>query len=336
MNLKDIANKAGVSAVTVSNVINGNHKKVSQETIDRVQKIIDEVGYQPNATARSLASKKSRIIAVVMPGLSERDTFCTNPYNNQMLGFLERYIRNKGYYIMTRSVKKLGDVVNLFMTWNVDGIIFLGPYDKDEDDILAKLKAPMVFADSYATRNDIANVAIDDHTGGYLAAKYLAAMGHKDIALVAPGMGESGVIRARYDGFKEGCEEAGIEFTNDDIFQSNTFYEEGKQAGKNVVLAKRNYSAVFALSDLLALGVMEGIRMIGKSVPEDISVMGFDGIVECDFSYPKLTTISQNMELKANCLGDKLFEMIENDTIVTGTTILNVELKDGMSVAKHL
>lgn len=335
MNLKDIAKKAGVSSVTVSNVINGNHKKVSQETIDRVQKIIDEVGYRPNATARSLASKKSRIIAVVMPGLSANDTFTTNPYNNQMLGFLERYIRNKDYYIMTRSVNKLGDVVSLFSTWNVDGIIFLGPYDNDEDDILAKLNAPMVFADSYATRHDIANVAIDDYNGGYLAAKYLSTMGHRDIALVSPGMGESGVIRARYDGFRAGCNEAEIEFSENDIFYSNTFYEEGRQAGKNLVLARRDYTAVFALSDLLALGVMDGIRTVGKKVPEDISVMGFDGIPECDFSYPKLTTISQNLELKAKRLGDKLFEMIESETAVTGTEIINVELKDGMSVIKR-
>ena len=88
MNLKDIAKIAGVSSVTVSNVINGNHDKVSKETIEKVQKIIDENHYLPNATARSLASKESRIIGVVIPNLSEDEVFSVSPYNTQILALL--------------------------------------------------------------------------------------------------------------------------------------------------------------------------------------------------------------------------------------------------------
>lgn len=333
MNLKDIAREAGVSAVTVSNVINGNHHKVSQETIERVMKIIEEHDYRPNAMARSLASKKSRIIAVVIPNLSDDDDFASSPYYAHMLSHLEKYIRSRGYYMMTRCVGACGEVVSLFSTWNVDGIVFLGPYDKEEDAILAKLKVPMVFVDSYNTRKDIANVGIDDHKGGYLMGRYLIGLGHREIAFVTPKMEESGVIRSRYEGFVEACKEQNVPFTNENVFIASTFYDEGVRVGKQIPFDKKKFTAVAAMSDLLAFGVMKGLHLTGVRIPEDISVIGFDGLPECDYAYPQLTSISQNIVEKANRAGELLFQMVEDSKDVAANIILDVELKDGDSVA---
>lgn len=334
MNLKDIAKMAGVSAVTVSNVINGNYNKVSQETIKRVLKIIEENDYKPNATARSLAMKKSKIIGVVIPNLSESDDFATSPYYAHMISHLENYIRRKGYYMMTRCVGKCGEVVSLFATWNVDGIIFLGAYDNEENEILGKLKVPMVFVDSYTTREDIVNIGIDDKKGGYLAARYLLGMGHKNIAIAASHTEESGVVRNRVEGFREACREFNVKHTESDHFLANTFYEEGVRVGKQIALSKKKYTAVFALSDVLAFGVMEGLRLTGLRIPDDVSVIGFDGLPECDYSYPRLTSISQNLKEKAEKVGDYLFQMIEEETEITGSEVIDVDLKEGQSVKR--
>lgn len=334
MNLKDIAREAGVSAVTVSNVINGNYNKVSSETRMRVEKIIEEKGYRPNATARSLAMKKSKIICVIIPNLSVDDVFSSSPYYVQMLANLEYYIRQKGYYMMTRCVGKCGEVVELFSTWNVDGVIFLGAYDKEEDAILDKLKVPMVFVDSYTHRKDMVNVGIDDHRGGYLAAKYLLGMGHRQIAFAAPQMEESGVVRSRYNGFVEACEEYGVEITPEDYFVGFTFFEEGVRVGKQISFAKKKYTAVAAMSDVLAFGIMEGLRFAGKKVPQDVSIIGFDGIQECLYSHPTLTSIYQDMSAKSKKVADYLFQMIEEETVLSVNDIIDVDLKEGNSVIK--
>ena len=104
MNLKTIAKLAGVSTVTVSNVMNGKYNKASRETIERVQKIIEETGYHPSATARSLIMKPSRIIAVVIPNLHEDESFSDSPYNVQILGYLERYIRSHAVDVVVLTI----------------------------------------------------------------------------------------------------------------------------------------------------------------------------------------------------------------------------------------
>lgn len=337
MNLKDIAKEAGVSAVTVSNVINGNHHKVSKETIERVQKIIAENNYTVNATARSLAKKKSNIICVVIPYLSDEDDFASSPYYSHILAHLEKYIRNRGYYMMTRGVGKCSEVVSLFATWNVDGIIFLGAFNSEEDGILEKLRVPMVFVDSYNDRTDLVSVGVDDYKGGYLAARYLIGKGHRDIFFVGPHSDDSEVINARYNGFCEACKEKDVPIGPNRTFYANTFYDEGVRVGKEIAFAKEKCTAVAAMSDILAIGIMAGLRMSGLNVPEDISIIGFDGIPEGKYAYPALTTVSQNLDLKAKAVGDYLFRMIEEaedneKESSRSNEILDVEIVEGQSV----
>ena len=126
MNLKTIAEKAGVSTATVSNVINGNHHKVSQDTVDRVQKIIRELNYSPNATARSLASKESRIIGLIVPNMG--DFRSMDPYTMHMLSLFEQAIRKENYYLMVRCVDRCREIAQMVNSWNVDGVVLLGAF----------------------------------------------------------------------------------------------------------------------------------------------------------------------------------------------------------------
>ena len=334
INLQTIAKLAHVSKVTVSNVINGKHDKASKETIERIQKIIEVTGYRPSATARSLSMKQSRIIGVVIPYLYADESFDGRPYNAHMLGYLERYIRNQGYYMMPRCVVQSIDALPDFATWNVDGAFVLDLVAEDALRLQDKLNIPAVFIDTYANYSSLATICVDDHKGGYLAAKHLLDKGHRRIAFVSPTLTEnSGVMQERHRGFCDAMREQGVEWTKEDCFVTESvLYDQGVEAGRQIAASGRPYTAVAAMADMLAFGVMEGLREGGRRVPEDISIIGFDDLPECEYTHPKLTSISQNLEEKAQRAGEYLFSMLREGKQVAGGRQVDVALVERQSV----
>lgn len=332
MNLKTIAQEAGVSTATVSNVINGNYHKVSQKTIQKIQKIIEENDYRPNATARSLASKESKIIGVIIPHVGESENFSMSPYNTLLLGLLENYVRRQGYYLMMRCTGECKEIIPLFSSWNVDGIILFGAYGDEVEDIRTHLDVPAVYIDTYADQTEIANVGIDDYKGGYLAARYLLGKGHRRIAFVGPDVNSQGVIQQRYQGFCDACAEEGVKITPEHIFQVSTTYQNGIICGQKIAISDVKFTAAATMSDIVAFGVMEGLRLCGLNIPGDVSVIGFDNLPECNYSNPKLTTISQKIEQKALMVGEYLFEMIREKKSLTVHKTIDVEIIERQSV----
>lgn len=332
MNLKMIAEKAGVSTATVSNVINGNFHKVSQETVAKVQKIIVDNDYAPNATARSLASKRSRIIGVVVPNLGPEENFFVNPYNAHVLALLENYIRNQGYYMMMRCVGQCREIIPLCLSWNVDGVIFFGAFKDEIEEIHRRLNVPTVFIDAYADGLDIASVGINDYMGGYLAARHLLGKGHRQIAFVGPSVEQPGVMQQRYRGFCAACGEAGVSVTPEHTFEAFTLYQHGVAAGQKIAASPQRFTAITVMSDIVAFGVIDGLRLCGLSVPEDVSVIGFDNLPECQYSNPKLTTISQNLPKKAQLVGERLFQMIRGERMESSDERIDVEIVERQSV----
>ena len=332
MNLKDIAKLAGVSTATVSNVLNGNTSKVSETTKKRIEKIIKEVDYKPNAMARSLAKKESKMIGLVVPYIGPDEDFFMNPYYARMVAALERYVRSKEYYLMLRCVPDCRQVIPQLSSWNVDGVFFLGVVEPDVKEIISALDAPVVFLDTYTKEKGIVNVGLDDYKGGYLSARYLIGKGHKRIALACPDYKGTGVVRERYLGFKKACEEAGIEFTEDDIYRTDTVYNGAITVGNDIALSGKGYTAVATMSDIVAFGLMEGIKQCGFSVPDDISVIGFDNLAEGEYVYPKLTTISQDINEKANAAGRGMFEILEGNKDYTADIHLPVQIIERQTV----
>ena len=310
MNIKKIAQLAGVSTATVSNVMNGNFGKVSAETRKRIEDIIKETGYKPNVMARSLVKKESRLIGVVVPYMGKDDTFFNNPYNAHIIAALEQVIRSRDYYMLLRCVGDPNEIVTVLSSWNVDGALFLGIVKEEVHEIKQSIDIPMVFLDTYAPDEKIVNVGIEDYRGGYLSARYLIGKGHRKIALVSPVISEDGVIRERYNGFADACKEAGIEFTDKDIFNTDTYYKNAIQVGQDIAFGGGQYTAIACMSDLVAFGVVEGLKQCGLKVPNDVSVIGFDNLTDCDLVTPKLTSIAQDIGLKAQRAGDHLFKMI--------------------------
>ncbi len=332
MNLKDIARLAGVSSATVSNVMNGNYQKVSPETREKIEKIIKENDYKPNAMARSLAKKESRMIGLVVPYVGSEEDFLVNPYYAHIIASLEQYVRNRNYYLMLRCVGQCKDVVPLLSSWNVDGAFFLGLLGQEVSEIKSELDVPVVFIDSYSSEDDVVKVGLDDYRGGYMSARYLAGKGHKKIALATPAHDEYGVISERFRGFSDACKEAGVNFDEGDTYRTDTMYQSAVKTGQDIVFSGKGYTAVATMSDVVAVGVIEGMGQCGISVPGDISVIGFDNLPEMEYMTPKLTTIAQDFKEKARTAGDCMFRMIDGDKDYTDDIHLPIKVVERQSV----
>jgi DNA-binding LacI/PurR family transcriptional regulator len=333
--IKEIAAEAGVSVMTVYNVINGNHAKVSAKNIEIINELIKKKNYVPNLTAKSLTVKSTKIIGVIIP-LGEGDyNFFKDPYLSELIGVVEHALRKKGYYAMIRSVSHASDISTLLKTWNMDGAIFLLPYyDTIVKKILANNHLPMVFLDSCSDNKDILSVGINDLKGGYIATKYLINMGHKKIAFTGPVEDEhiDSVVNRRFQGYKNALSDSHIEYNESFVFPAMPVYDMGVTVGKEISNRTKEITAVFASADIMAIGIMEGARRNGYVIPNDLSVVGYDNIDAAIYSHPKLTTISQNITKKAESAIDLLITQIDLGTVPEKRTVLDVEIIERQSV----
>lgn len=334
MTIKQIAQLAGVSAASVSNVINGNYHKVSEETRNKIERIIRETDYKPNAIARGLVKQESKIISLVIPNIGDYFTFNSNPYYAVLIAEIEKYVRARDYCLMIRCVERCRDIIPMLSSWNVDGALFAGASSEEIREVKKSISCPSVFIDSYCEDDGVVCVGTDDYLGGYLSAKHLLNNGHRKIAFVAPQFGEEGVIWERYKGFKEACAEIGVEINSNNIFASDTIESNSIIAGNNIAMSQKGFTAVAVMSDLSACGIMDGLRQCGLKVPDDISVIGFDNLPMCTLTVPKLSTVSQDIEMKAKKSGDLLFSMMNEKQDYTALEKIPVMLVERDSVKK--
>lgn len=325
--LKDIAAEAGVSIMTVSNVINGNHSKVSQKNIEKIQKIIEKHNYVPNSAARALSSKSSKIIALFIPN----EDF-DNPHNILALNSITQTIKNKGYYLMIFSSINRLDITSNLKSWNVDGVICFAPLTNQDFELFKKTGIPTCFIDSYFKSSDIIQVGIDDYYGGYLAANYLAKCGHTNIGFASYHTDYDKILANRLKGFKEGCLANGLSLPDENIFVAETNYSGGIQVANQIADTNRELTAVFATEDEMAIGIIEGARLNGIDVPNQLSIIGFDNTPICEYVTPKLTTIEQDIALKGEKAALMLLDLIESGSIEQMSNKLPVRIIERQSV----
>lgn len=327
--LADIAVEAGVSTMTVSNVVNGKHSKVSDKTIKKVNKLIKKYNYVPNSAARALSSKSSKIIAVFLPN----EDF-DNPHNIQALASISKTIKNKDYRLMIFPSIEGTEILSSLKSWNVDGVICFAPLSSQDYEIFKKTTIPTCFIDSYFNSSNIMHVGIDDYNGGYLAADYLAKCGHTNIGFASYYPDYDMILTKRLDGFKEGCLDNGLTFSEENIFIAETTFKGGVEVGKQIAESRRDISAVFSTEDAMAIGVIEGARSMGMDVPDQLSVIGFDNTPICQYITPKLTTIDQDILLKGEKAASMLLELIEEGSIDEMSYRLPVKIVERQSVKK--
>ena len=312
--IKEIAARLGLSTTTVSNVIHGKTREVSAETIERVQKFLEEVEYVPNINARNLAQGQSKIIGVVLKSLDFRlwysNNILTDPFVAEMIGGIESAVREAGYYMMLYISDDIAEIIQHISIWNVDGLILFCMMDDDGNRVAAKYHKPMVCIDTYSSeKNDnFVNVGLDDAGSTCEAVKYLIDNGHRKIGFVSDN--RIGVDRARFWGYRKALAEAGIEYSDKDFFLLEPRKEVVERNIEKLCRKARDYTALFCCSDIYAVIMMSALKERGMRIPEDISVIGFDDNLFSRVCSPRLTTVHQDADRKGRVAAQTLIDMI--------------------------
>ena len=329
--LSDIADEAGVSVMTVSNVMNGKHARVSKVTIARVREIADRLGYVPNIPARSLKASRSHIIAALVP-VGTNNSLLVSPHTVAVIGGVEQHLRHHGYHVLLRGIEHEDDIAQAIRGWSLDGAILVEFPDATIDRIRVD-GVPLVAIDSYSANPRTIGVRTDDHRGGWLAGAKLTDAGHHRMLFAGPPFEGMGVVGQRWEGFRSACIAAGIDHADIHTEQVLTTFEDGRALGLRLMRDHPDVTAVFATADVLAVGIMAGVTQSGGSVPGDLSVIGFDDLDISAYTAPGLTTIAQDMSAKVAEAARIILDEIESGEGPHAPVSLGVRLIERGSVA---
>ncbi len=331
--LKDIAQEAGVSMMTVSRVMNGNKKEVSPKTAERILEIAARMGYVPNSSARSLASRSSRLIAAVLTDYGDARNPLCDSYNGCFFGEIARLVQREGYDLMIHYVKDYKDISYSLKTWNVAGAVFLGMFDDNIREIQENNSIPLIFTDSYSSVRRIINVGIDDYEGGRLAAGHFLENGHTNLAFIGPKALGNGLIMHRLQGFCSCLRDAGVSLPQEHILPSGG--EELTPLLEKLTSGPNPVTGIFTTSDTCALDLYYSVSCLGLRVPEDLSIIGFDDLPHSSRSLPPLTTVRQDIFRKAEVACELLMKHIREPESPAENIVLDVSLVVRGSVKKR-
>jgi len=327
--INDVAKKCRVSPATVSLVVN-NNPRISKQTRDKILKVIKEIGYYPNITAKGLVTKTTKTLCVVVPQISH---IFSNPFFGEVLSGIYDCAANNGYKILlevaTYDFCLAKKYLQLFKEKAIDGMLYVGSTLKDTYLIdIEKENLPFILVGSYFPDGKGPNLSYvigDNITGGYLATKHLIELAHKKIGFIT---GHFKVISARdrFLGYKKALKEAGIPFDKSLIAKADFDEQTGYQAMSELLGNKKRVTAVFAGNDLMALGAIRAIKEKGLKVPEDIAVVGMDNIRMASFGESPLTTIEYNIYQTGKIACQKIIEQIEKKTVYQIKEVLPVKL----------
>lgn len=341
--IKDVAEYVGVSTATVSNVINGKDQRVSPAVRDKIRRALDDMGYVKNRSAMMLAQTSSDMIGVIVPSKEDGGVTIEDPYYAALVGNLDRQIREKNCNMYMIAQQPLQEIIRLSIAWNLKGIIVCNMPTNELLELSEKYSRPIVSIDSYLDKKDsFINISMDDFGGGYKTGKYLISKGHKKIIMVADN--DYSVDHNRWLGLCEAFKESQIMLSDDDHFIFSPIESIRTLQLEQIFPKLKNYSAVFAASDLYALEISSFLQSKGVSVPEEISIVGFDNLIYAKLARPKLTTINQNIPQKAKTAVEALLmlckqrvlgdEFRHEEKIFENEIKLDVELVERDSVAR--
>ena len=306
--IKDIAVKANVAVSTVSRALN-NKFDVNPKTREKILKIMDECGYTPNGVARGLVMQKLFTLGLIIPDIS-------NPFFAEIAVGIENRAKELGYSVIfcntNNNFQSEKDSIKLMRNRMVDGVIVsLSKNCKIELEALKRINFPVVQIDRKISNIDCSGVFIDNRKSAYNATKYLIELGHRKIAHFTGNLNtQTGIDRL--EGFKNAIKDDGISEKDVLIIVGKYNTDSGKESMREILKAKNMPTAIFAASDLQAVGALYTAGKAGLSVPEDLSIIGHDDI---DISYlinPNLTTMEQPKKQLGTLAVDLLIKKIKN------------------------
>ncbi|WP_050470363.1 LacI family DNA-binding transcriptional regulator [Herbaspirillum chlorophenolicum] len=302
--IKDVARLAGVSFTTVSHVLNET-RPVSAEARQRVLSAVEELAYVPSALARSLKSKVTGSIGLIIPNN-------TNPYFSELARGIEDFCYGAGYSVILCNsdddADKQNDYLQVLLTKRCDGLI-IATLTQTDHALLGRLKIPTVLLDRAPKELMIDLVSTDNVQGGQLAAQHLMAMQRQRLACIAGPRGLA-LSDERVGGFRSCIEQQGARLASSAVLHADFTSTGGYRAAMQLLQAQPAPDAIFCCNDLMAIGVLRAAGELGIAVPGALSVVGFDDIELAQFVHPPLTTVAQNTRQLGNLTAQCLLERI--------------------------
>ncbi|MBT3320165.1 MAG: LacI family DNA-binding transcriptional regulator [Clostridia bacterium] len=309
--IKDIANMSGVSVATASMALN-DRPGINKDTKKKVLEVANKLHYRPNHSARSLITKKSGCIGLIV-------TSIRNPFFSKLVDVFNKEVEAMGYSLLlgitNDKIKLEKKYIDLFIERNVEGLIIVPTIEKSPDltqlYMLKSMHIPFVFCTTayYGLKADV--VMTDLMEGEYQMVKYLIEKGKRNIYFVT--CDQSLMLSSlRLDGFKKAHADAGLSFSNDQIIETVPDYDHGYKTG--IELSKLKPDAVVAINDFLAWGITKAFKDCEISIPQDVSVAGYDDLLYSSLFEPALTTVKQPITQICKKTLEVLVKNIEDDT----------------------
>lgn len=333
MTIKDIARESGYAVGTVSRVLNGQ-PGVSENARAKIMEVVEKYQFRLNSNAKLLKQQSKDSVAIIIKGIK-------NMLFAGLVETLQGRIKEKGYtsmvYYIDEDAHEVEQAMQICRDMKPLGILFLGSNKENIREKFEYVDVPCVLVTNSAESlefNNLSSVCISDEHAAKTAIEYLISLGHRKIGMLGGEMIHSTPAKARYEGSLLAFTENGIDFDAQKYYESDYFTMEGGYRAMQRLLKKSDdFTAVFAMSDVTAMGAIRAIIEAGKRVPEDISVIGFDGIEMGQYIVPRLTTIKQPDEQIAERVVEILQGQIDGnlEAIYEETTFTLIE---GDSVRK--
>lgn len=312
MNIRDIARLAGVGVSTVSRVIN-DHPDVKDETREKILKIIKESNYIPNNSARILKKNNTNNIGVLVKGVF-------NPFFAEMINIIGNRINEAGYTMILQQndYATEDDVDNLIAfvkEKRLQGIICLGGnFLNINDESFQFLDIPVVLTSvntlSKESKSKFSSIGIDNVLAAKASIQYLIDKGHRNIGILLGEKNDVGISGLRLEGYKKALEENNIPYSEENVFIGDYYYSGAYRVTKEIINNRKDITAIFSISDIMAVGAAKSVIDQGLQVGEDISIMGFDGMDISKYYNPGITTVKQPKKNMANNSIDLLLALL--------------------------
>lgn len=320
--IKDVATRAGVSKTTVSHVLNAT-RVVEEETRQRVLQAIQELNYRPNAAARSLTTKRTGTVGIVVSDIS-------NPFFGEILRGVEEVLRPHNYALIicntNETLEYEAHYLNLLLNQRVDGIISAATSQLWVELSKAEVRhTPVVFLDRTFDSFDGFFVGVDNRAGAYQGAQHLIQCGYRKIGILA-GLDRLSTMRERLDGYCQALMDAGIPINNKWIIPSELSVDGGRKAMRELFSQPESPEAIFVNNNLLALGVLLEMKELNLNYSEDIGIVSFDDHPWAAVADPPLTVVRQPAQKLGKAAAEMILALINDHPVTEKRVILDCEL----------
>ncbi len=326
--IKDVAKKAGVSITTVSFVLNKRSNVViSEEVKKRVLNVAREMDYHPSAMAAGLAGRRTRNLGVVF---YQEDKIISNQFYSFVIEGMVKEAADKYFNLLFSFVENAyngyQNLPKIIREKNVDGVLLIGRVEAEMVKDIQGRHLPVLAIDNYPFLKSIDTIQIDNKQGGTMAVEHLIRLGHKNIGLLSIAKGRPS-IEERKEGWINAHAKHDLAPNEAFAFECESLsFQSGYEKTKEVLKKNKKITALFCVNDEMAAGALRAAHEMGRLIPADLSIVGFDNITMSNYTDPPLTTVSPAKEYMGKLAVSRVLEMIENKETPPKRQVIPVEL----------